>query len=150
MRVVKKMLLFSAVVATALGATMLRLHWAASAPSRPNGMPENAIWVPAPLSPLDLSRRGVWLGCRLDRSKNVNRCKLTDYAGSTELDEDFLPVTGAAAVGADRLHLKKVGTMELWTWSERDHRSVPIVHLEDGTILVPSRNLTELRARYAP
>ena len=113
-------------------------------------MPQNSIWVPGPAAPLDLSPRGVWLGCWLGQADNVDHCKVTDYQGNVQFDEQFLPANGAAPVALERLHLKQIGTVELWTWVEEDKRNVPIVPLGDGTILVPARDVGVLRGRRAP
>jgi hypothetical protein len=138
------------VLAVIFSAVVVRLHWASTTPSRLKGMPRNAIWVPAPPAPLDLFPRGVWLGCWLDRERNVNRCKVTDYAGSSIFDEDFSPVIGPVPIAEEQLQLKEVGTMELWAYPEKDRRGVPIVRLKNGSILVPSRDVAELRARFVP
>jgi hypothetical protein len=109
-------------VAAVLGFLGIRLLWAARIPSRPKAMPQTSIWVPGPPAPLDLSLRGVWLGCWLDETKNVNHCKVTDYKGNAQFDEDFLPVNGHAPIAHEHLHLKQIGTLELWTWIEEDKR----------------------------
>jgi hypothetical protein len=131
-----------------LGATDVHLLSAASDPQRPKNVPKNAKWIPGPPAPLDLSPRGVWLACWVDQSRNVNRCKVTDYKGNTQFDEAYVAVSGRGPVSNDRLHVKPITTMELWTWVKKDHRDVPIVRLEDGTILVPARDIDDLRARY--
>lgn len=57
-------------------------------------------------------------------------------------------MAGIAAVSNELLRPQPVGTMELWTWVERDKRDVPVVRLENAAILVPARDLGVLRRRY--
>lgn len=136
------------VVVAVLGAVAARLQWAASTPSRPKDLPATAIWIPAPPAPLDFSPRGYWLACWLDAARNVDRCKLTDYKGrSPTFEADYSPVTGANPVPEDRLHLRAVGSEDLWAVAGQE--LVPVAHLEDGTVLVPTQDLPQLRQRYA-
>jgi hypothetical protein len=66
-----------------------------------------------------------------------------------EFDEDFSPISASRPIPDDQLHLKKVDTMALWTWVQREKRNVPVICLEDDTTLVPTRDLADLRDRYA-
>jgi hypothetical protein len=133
-------------IVVALEATIARIQWANSVPSRPKSLPATAIWIPAPPAPLDFSPRGYWLACWLDTTRNVDRCKLADYKGSPSFEADYSPVTGPNPVAEDRLHLRSVNSEELWAPAGQE--MVPIVHLQDGTVLVPAENLTQLRDRY--
>jgi hypothetical protein len=145
-------------IVAALGAIVARIQWANSVPSRPKTLPATAIWIPAPPAPLDFSPRGYWLACWLDVARNVNRCELTGYKGKDVTyfkgdpgfePEDYSPVTGPNPVPEARLHLQTVSsTMELWTKVGKD--VFLIVHLQDGTVLVPTEDLAQLRQRYAP
>ena len=137
------------VVVAALGAVIARVQWAVSVPSRPKDLPATAIWIPAPPAPLDFSPRGYWLACWLDAARNVNRCKLTDYKGNPKFVADYSPATGPNPVSEDRLHLRTVSSEELWLWAPAGHELVPVAHLEDGTVLVPTQDLPQLRERYA-
>jgi len=141
----------TAAVGITVGAALLSacLSGAPVSPPRPKSMPLNAIWMPGPNAPLDRTPRGVWLACWLNQAKSINRCKVADYKGSVQFEEDFLPVAGVAPVPSELLRPQPVGTMELWTWVEKDKRDVPVVRLENGTILVPARDLEVLRGRYS-
>lgn len=134
------------VVVAVLGAVVARIHWANSVPSRPMTLPATAIWVPAPPAPLDFSPRGYWLACWLDTIRNANRCELTDYRGIPSFEANYSPVTGPNPVAEDRLHFISVSSEELW--APAGQRLVPIVHLQDGTVLVPTENLSQLREHY--
>ncbi len=135
-------------IVAVLGAIAARLQWAASVPSRPKDLPATAIWIPAPPAPLDFSPRGYWLACWLDAARNVDRCELTDYKGHPNSEADYSPVVGPNPVPEARIHLKSVNsTTELWTNVDGD--VFLIVYLQDGTVLVPTENLAQLRERYA-
>jgi hypothetical protein len=136
------------VILAIVGGGVARIQWANSIPSRPKDLPVAAVWVPAPPAPLDFSPRGYWLACWLNKSQNQDYCKVTDYKGTSDFEGDFSPVAGSNPIPDNDLHLKKVETGSLWAWSEQDQRTVPVVHLDDGTILVPMRNLAELRHLY--
>ena len=132
-----------------LGAFVARIQWANSVPSRPKTLPATAIWIPAPPAPLDFSPRGYWLACWLDGTRNVDRCKLTDYRGrNPKFEADYSPVTGPNPVPEDRLHLRAADPEDLWAVAGQE--LVPVAHLENGTVLVPTRDLSELRQRFAP
>jgi hypothetical protein len=138
------------------GAVVARIQWANSVPSRPKTLPATAIWIPAPPAPLDFSPRGYWLACWLDGTRNVDRCELTDYKGKEVTyfkgdpgfePEDYSPVTGSNPVPEARLHLKPLSsTTELWEAVGRE--TVPIAQLQDGTVLVPTQDLPQLREHY--
>jgi hypothetical protein len=145
----KFLLLGGALILAMVVAVVARLQWAVSTPSRPKELPATATWIPAPSTPLNFSPRGYWLACWLDATRNVNRCKLTDYKGNPEFEADYSPVTGPDPVPDDRLHLKPVSsTVELFTPVEQE--LVPIARLQDGTVLVPAQDLSQLRQRYTP
>lgn len=142
-------------IVAALGAIVARIRWANSVPSRPKTLPATAIWIPAPPAPLDFSPRGYWLACWFDGARNVDRCKLTDYNGKESAynkgnpsfeAEDYSPVTGPNPVPEARLHLRSMTSEELWAVAGQE--LVPIARLQDGTVLVPTRNLAELRRLY--
>ncbi len=133
-------------IVAVLGAVVARLQWAASVPSRPKKLPPMAVWIPAPPAPLDFSPRGYWLACWLDGTRNVNRCELTDYKGNPSFEADYSPVTGPNPVPEDRLHLRPASSEELWAPAGQE--LVPIAHLQDGTVLVPTENLPQLRQRF--
>lgn len=132
-----------AVLATVVG----RILWANSVPSRPKTLPVTAIWIPAPPAPLDFSPRGYWLACLLDTTRNVNLCELTDYKGNPSFEADYSPVVGHNPVSEDRLQLRPMSSEDLWV--SAGQKLVPIAHLQDGTVLVPTEDLPLLRERYA-
>jgi len=145
------------VIVATLGAVVARIQWANSVPSRPKTLPATAIWVPAPPAPLDFSPRGYWLACWLDGARNVDQCELTDYKGKEVTyfkgdsgfePTDYSPVSGPDPVPEARLHLRSMTSEELW--APAGQGLVPIAHLQDGTVLVPTADLAQLRQRYAP
>ncbi len=134
-------------IVAALGAVIARVQWATSVPARPKNFPAAAIWVPAPPAPLDLSHRGYWLACWLDTTRNMDRCKLTDYKGrNPTFDADYSPVAGPDPVPEARLHLKPLkSTTELFVTVGEE--MPPVAQLEDGTVLVPTEDLSQFRER---
>lgn len=134
-------------IVAALGAIVGRIQWANSVPSRPKTLPATAIWIPAPPAPLDFSPRGYWLACWLDTARNVDRCELTDYKGHPSFEADYSPVTGTNPVPEARLHLKPMTSENLWAPAGQE--LVPVARLQDGTVLVPAQDLSQLSQRFA-
>jgi hypothetical protein len=133
-----------AVVALALVAIVLRVWWASSTPSRPKSLPVTSTWYPVPPTPLNFSPDGYWLACWVDHTRNVNRCKLTDYKGrNSEFETDYSPLGGSGPVPEDQLRLISGYTTDLF--AAAGHDFVPIARLKDGTILVPTHDLAEFR-----
>jgi hypothetical protein len=125
----------------------IRLWWASATPKRPKNLPINATWVPGPNEGFALSKRGVWIGCWVDGEQN--RCLVTDYNGAPEYEGQFLPFSGIGPVSEGRLHLRSRNTMELWAWLDNGNKSVPVVHLDDGTVLLPVEGYQELKAKLS-
>jgi hypothetical protein len=118
------------------------LWWAGLPPKRPSDMPANAVWVEPPPAPFD-SPRGYWLGCWEDQA---TRCRLTDLKGTTLFEDIFRPYGNAAkTVSETDLRLKKLYTTEVLLFL--DGEEVPVVHLEDGTVLIPASKYQAVKER---
>jgi hypothetical protein len=139
-------LLTTVLLALVLGAFSLDQWWVQH-PFRPKELPKAAIWIPAPPAPLDFSPRGDWLACWIDQDRNVDHCKLTNYKGKQEFDADYSPTIGSNPVPENHLYLKSMESEDLW--AVVGQVLVPIARLRDGTIMVPTQYLPELRTRYA-
>ncbi len=145
-------------IVAVLGAVAARLQWASSVPSRPKTLPATATatWVPVPPTPLEFSPNGYWLACWLDPTRDADRCELTDYKGKEVTyfkgdpgfeATDYSPVTGPNPVPEARLHLLPVSsTFELFVVVGAE--MAPIARLQDGTVLVPTQYLSQLRAHF--
>lgn len=148
MAFLKKLLIFVALACVLAGVLdlELRMHRAAH-PSLPEDMPPTSIWVPAPVIPWELSPRGWWLGCWIDRERGTAHCRTTDFIGGIKFEDDYLPANRNTPVNADMLRVVPFhGEMD-WEWVQQEGDVVPIVHLQNGTILVPARDFEELRER---
>jgi hypothetical protein len=88
--------------------------------------------LPSPPAPLDLSPRGYWLARWLDRTRNVDRCELTDYSGNPKVAEDYSPVLGTNPVPEELLRLKDIRSTDLWAVAGQD--LVPVARLRNGTV----------------
>jgi hypothetical protein len=145
----KKLLVFVALacvlVGVLAGVLELRIYRAAH-PSLPENMPRTSMWVPGPVIPWDLSPRGFWLGCWIDKARGTVHCRTTDFRGGISFEDDYLPANRNTPVSADMLRLAAVREMD-WHWVDKEANAVPIVHLQDGTILVPARDFEEVREK---
>jgi hypothetical protein len=136
--------IFASIIITALIGLRLLIWWGHSTPRRPQNLPSNAVWVPGPRVVLDLSRRGDWLGCSVEESHN--RCVVTQANGTVEYEGLFSPLSGTGPVPEGRLRFSAKDSGELWVWLNQDSKNVPVVRLQDGTVLLPVNGYDELKA----
>jgi hypothetical protein len=136
--------ILAVLIVTALLGMRLLIWWGHSTPRRPSGLPANAVWVPGPPVVLDLSRRGDWLGCSVEGSHN--RCVVTQANGTVEYEGLFSPLSGTGPVPEERLRFSAKDSGELWVWLNQDSKNVPVVRLQDGTVLLPVNGYEELKA----
>src|SRR5262249_54995152 len=109
----------------------------------PQNMPRNSVWIEPPPVPFE-GPRGYWLGCWPDKQRTSVRCQLTDLKGTPLFQDIFLPYGNPDTVTSEQvLILKKGYTTDSLVFI--DEESIPIVHLLDGTILIPSGRYSEIR-----
>jgi hypothetical protein len=113
-------------------------------PHRPARLPATAVWRPTPSEELLLRPHGDWVTCR-NQSSSI-RCVLTDAVGSIEYDGSFAPFPASAVLSDDRLVPVTSDTLSPWVWSNHANRFVPIIQVEDGTVLTPDESAGDLRA----
>ncbi len=134
------------ILLTTLGLVFGRLWWATLTPRRPANMPIGSVWVWAPPAPLDFSPRGYWLGCWLDGSQNVNRCRVTDRNGHVHFEDEYRSLIREMPIPSAELLIRTYkDTSELWAWSKTMHNDVAVVRLANGEILVPFKAYNDLR-----
>lgn len=140
MRIVVKTLLGLVVALVMLIAALGITSWHSnSVPKRPANVPSSAIWVRAPLSPLDYSRSGgAWVACWVDGQ--FNRCIVAQEDGTVECNGLFLPYKGVGPVPKERLRYRIKNTAYLWV-----DLNVPIISLQDGDKLLPVERYHELK-----
>jgi hypothetical protein len=134
--------LASLLVTVLLGLRLL-IWWGHSTPKRPANVPANAVWIPGPPVVLDLSRRGDWLGCSVEG--NSNRCVVTQSSGAVEYDGLFSPMEGHGPVTEEHLRFSAKKSSDLWVYLNQASRNVPVVRLQDGTVLLPVNGYDELK-----
>jgi hypothetical protein len=115
-------------------------------PARPTRMPTSAVWRPTPSESVVLWPHGDWVNCRDEGTRD--HCTLTDATGETEYDGYFVPLPGDGSVAVPNGRLRPVtsDTISPWMWSKHANRLVPIVQMEDGTVLTPAESVEDLRA----
>jgi len=116
--------------------------WANTTPSRPNGVPNNAVFLWAPYVGLPAPRRGNWLNCWEDPTgRTKTKCRLTRQDGAVLYEGEFISYGQAAAAPASQLRID--------TGRSREHRLwvgdalVPLVYLDSGRILIPAARYKE-------
>jgi hypothetical protein len=125
---------------------VIRMWWANTPPDLPNGMPKNSVWIEPPPAPFETSKRGYWLGCWQDKTTSSPKCRLTDTKGQLLFEDNFVPYGDSERVfGLNDLKLQKVLTTEMWVFLEDG--GVPIVHLKNGTMLIPASKYAAVKMR---
>lgn len=108
--------------------------WRFSPPTRPQNIPGNSVWITAPVLG-GLVLQGGWVGCRLDKQQNIDRCQFSDQSGKVQYEDSYKTCDGEPiAVQESELQLI-------------DHdQSYSFVSLKNGTVLV-STSLCDFRSR---
>jgi hypothetical protein len=114
--------------------------WATIPPSRPKDIPSNSAFIMSPSGGfiLPLPKHGDWLYCWLDQERQVDRCRMTDTHGGLEYEGRFLPSDGSGSVPEADLQIDAKGTGPRLRWTYFRNRIMPIIHLRNGTILIPA------------
>lgn len=90
------------------------------------------LW--APHVGLPAPRRGWWLSCWA--AQGTGRCHLTDIDGRTLFEGDCLPYGRRHLLSEGELRIngpKTEAGEKVWV----DDAPVPLIHIQDGTILIP-------------
>jgi hypothetical protein len=113
------------------------LWWEGSKPRRPHTVSSNALYVLPNNVPFAWHKTGYWLDCWFDKQVSVDRCKLTDEKGTGSFEDVFLPCVGQTPLPQSELVFNTRLTGEIWTRSPGKGINVPVVHLENGQVLLP-------------
>ncbi len=118
-------------------------------PARPARLAETAIWRPTPSEEVQLSPHGDWIACW--RATAHDHCVLTDAHGQVEFESDFDPVSQDPALKDQPLpdaRLRPVvsDTITPWMWSTQANRLVPMIQMEDGSVLAPVGSGSDIRS----
>lgn len=113
-------------------------------PARPARMPTDAVWRPTPSESVALWPHGDWVDCWDEGTRD--HCVLSNATGEIEYDGDFVPLPGEGPVPNARLRPVTSDTITPWMWSKHANRLVPMMQMEDGTVLTPAGSLEDLRA----
>jgi hypothetical protein len=121
------------------------LWWSGHKPRRPRTVSSNALYVLPNNVPFTLHKTGYWLECWFDQHAKVDRCKLTDENGNGAFEDVFLPCVGQTPLPQSELVFNTRRTGYTWTRSPDKRINAPIVHLENGLVLLPRSLYTEAR-----
>jgi hypothetical protein len=113
------------------------LWWEGHRPARPHTVSSNALYVLPNNVPFTLHKTGYWVDCWFDPHANVDRCKLADESGTALLEDVFLPCVGQFPVPKSELVFNAQMTGSIWTRSPDKRINVPVIHLDDGQVLLP-------------
>src|SRR2546421_1171471 len=113
--------------------------WAGTVPSRPKGVAANAVFLWAPHVGLPAPKRGWWMACWENAGRNY--CKLSGIDGNPEFEGEFVPYGRKGPFQADQLRIDPTKTREQKVWV--GSALVPLVHLENGQVLIPASKYEE-------
>ena len=113
-------------------------------PSRPHNLPGNAAWRPTSPEQVRLWPHGDWVSCRKEGVQD--HCLLASVSGELEYEGSFLSLPGGKALDDARLQPIASESILPWMWSRHAGRLVPILQMEDGTILAPVESADDLRS----
>jgi hypothetical protein len=111
----------------------LRVRWALQPPKLPTNLHGNPVWIAPDLRAFPVRFRlaayfqpvGVWVGCWLDKQRNIDRCAFANYKGMILYEGDYTSCDDKPPVPDARLQL-----------GNRRQSSLFVV-LPDGTTLIP-------------
>lgn len=113
--------------------------WSNSTPSRPKSVPPNAVFLRAPATGMPGAPRGQWLACWEVRERD--RCRVSSKNGDTEFEDTFITYDRRAVRNSQlRIDVGPRSKTQL-TWLGNGW--VPLIQLEDGTLLIPESRYEE-------
>lgn len=127
-------------VALFVVAVPLSFWWANTVPSRPDSVAQAAVFLWAPHVGLPAPRRGWWLVCSQNQTRN--QCRLSSKSGVTEFERDFVPFHRRGPIAGPDLVIDARRTESAQKFFIGD-ALVPLVYLENGVILIPLAKLKE-------
>ena len=127
----------------AIGLVLLRLEWVAQTPRKPAWLPDSAVWVSGPYTPLEFQKYGELVGCALARQAPM-RCWFTDYRGSLYFEGLFVPLHGEAI---SEIHIAPGELPDFKFYLRSQDATINIIRLQNGTILVPVDEVEAVRSR---
>jgi len=132
-------------VGTVIILAAVSLWWEGRKPRRPHTVSSNALYVLPNNVPFTLHKTGYWLDCWFDKQANVDRCKLTDEKGAGSFEDVFLPCVGQTPLPQGELVFNTRWTGQIWTRSPGKGINAPVVHLENGQVLLPQSFYAEAK-----
>lgn len=139
MRILGKALLVAVVIIGVIIVAIAGAYWWSNVPpKRPKDVSADAVFLWAGHLGLPAPKHGTWLECWTDAANEVNKCKLTEMDGRVTYEGSFLPDTGKGAVPPDDLKvLGEQTSQDINLWVRSQGQLVPLIFLEDGTVLIP-------------
>jgi hypothetical protein len=124
-------------VGTVIVLAAVALWWEGHRPPRPHTVSSNALYVLPNNVPFTLHKTGYWVDCWFDTHANVDKCKLADEKGATLFEDVFLPCVGQFPLPQSELVFNAQMTGAIWTRSSDKKINAPVIHLDDGQVLLP-------------
>jgi hypothetical protein len=111
--------------------------WNIVPPRRPVNVARSAVFLfGLPVgAPFPIPKRGTWVNCWLDEEHGVNRCSAVWADGTFIYEGSFVRFEGTGPVPQNELQIdtKAIGDSVYFKGA-----TIPIIHLRNGTILIPA------------
>jgi hypothetical protein len=118
--------------------------WGSFPPRRPANVSRSAVFIfGLPVgSPIPLQKKGTWVDCWLDKEHSINLCREVWVDGTLIYEGPFIPLEGNGPLPQDRLQIntKVISDLDIFQ-GER----IQIIHLRNGTILIPAEDAENAR-----
>jgi hypothetical protein len=117
--------------------------WASIPPRRPANVSRSAVFLfGLPVgAPFPTPKRGTWVDCWLDTSDS-NRCRAIDADGTPIYEGPYIRFEGTGLVPQSEIQINTRASTDFFVIQGV---LIPIIHLRDGTILIPAKDADEAR-----
>lgn len=138
--------LFTVVAAAAFA--YLSHYIATNRTGTPATMPKDAKFIAGNFEYLHMRTRGEWVSCHSDIKSPTDWCRIADQSGAVLFEGKFLPVGKDKPLPDSQIKIATYNIDNHWVLGPTETFKVPVVPLEDGTVLVPSTDTHSLAARW--
>lgn len=125
--------------------------WASIPPWRPTNVSRSAVFLfgappnTAPF-PIPTSKKGTWVNCWLDTERDSDRCGAIDADGAPIYEGPYIRYEGGGPVPQNELVIDKRAHDNMDYFRDV---MVPIIHLRNGTILIPAEDADAARLQVS-
>lgn len=114
----------------------------------PATMPKDATFIAGNFDYMKMRTRGEWVSCHSDVRSPNDWCRIADQSGGILFEGKFLPVGKDKPLPDSQIKIASYDIDNHWVTGPTETFKVPVVPLQNGTLLVPSTDTHSLAARW--